>query len=64
MLLFTNYMFTEIMFIFENNESIPILYLVLWIGSSLQLEKRTFWSWPTLMMEDPTLLIVSSTGMT
>lgn len=39
-------------------------YLVLWIGNSLQLEKRTFWSWPTLMMENPTLPIVSSTGTT
>lgn len=56
-------MFTEIMFIVADNESILMLYLVLWIGSSLQLEKRTFWSWPTLMMEDPTLLTASSTGM-
>lgn len=52
------------MFIFEDEESILLLYLVLWIGSSLQLEKISFWSWPTLMMENPTLPIVSFTGMT
>lgn len=57
------YMFTQIMFIFEDNSDV-LMYLVLWIGSSLQLEKKTFWLWPTLMMEDPMHLIASSTGMT
>lgn len=50
--------------IFEDCERILMSYLVLWTGNSLQLEKRTFWSWPTLMMENPTLPIVSSTGTT